>query len=168
MGTTNPPPARTRRPWRRRLAAAAALSAGIVVALLLVTRVVAARAESRFPATGEFVEVDGRRLHYVDVGEGPPVVLLHGAYGGLDDWRATILPELARRHRVIALDRPGHGHSERGAGDVATPVAQGRVVRAFLREIGVERPVLVGFSWSGPLVLSMPVPGVVGGGPLGV
>lgn len=153
MSTTDAP--RPRRTWRRRLAASVLLAAVVSVGLLGTTRIVAARAESRFPASGEFVEVDGRRLHFVDEGSGPAVVLLHGAYGGLDDWKATILPELARSHRVVALDRPGHGHSERGVGDVATPVAQGRIVRAFLREIGVERPVLVGFSWSGPLVLSM-------------
>jgi pimeloyl-ACP methyl ester carboxylesterase len=134
-----------------------AVGTSVVVAVLLLatTQVLAARAESAHPAAGRFVEVDGRRLHYVDEGDGPPIVLLHGAYGGLDDWRATILPELARDHRVVALDRPGHGHSERGDGDVASPVAQGRVVRSFLQRIGVEQPVLVGFSWSGPLVLSM-------------
>ncbi len=153
-------PAR-RRTRRQKLLAVAVGVLAIALGLAAATRGVAARAEAAYPPTGRFIEVDGRRLHYVDEGSGPPIVLLHGAYGSLDDWRATVLPQLALTHRVIALDRPGHGYSERGDGgaqtidDVASPVAQGRIVRAFLRALDVEHTVLVGFSWSGPLVLSM-------------
>lgn len=131
-------------------AAAAALAAGAVW-----TQVHAARAERDFPARGAFVEVEGARLHHVDRGSGAPIVLLHGAYGGIEDWTATgIVDELARTHRVIAFDRPGHGWSERASVEPMSPIEQARVLRAACRALGVERPLLVGFSWSGALVLA--------------
>ncbi|MBM3491892.1 MAG: alpha/beta hydrolase [Alphaproteobacteria bacterium] len=111
------------------------------------------RAERAFPPLGRFATVDGVRLHYVEAGSGPAVVLLHGANGALQDFTTTIMPALSRRYRVIALDRPGHGHSQRPP-QAGTPAAQAELLRGLLRQLGVDRPVLVGFSWSGALVLS--------------
>ena len=117
------------------------------------SRWLTARAERAFPPQGRFATVDGVRLHYVETGSGPAVVLLHGANGALQDFTATIMPQLATRYRVIALDRPGHGYSERPA-DAGTPAAQAALLRGLLRQLGVERPVLVGFSWSGALAMA--------------
>jgi len=97
---------------------------------------------------------EGAARCLVEAGAGLPVVLLHGANGTLQDFTSTIFDELARSHRVIAIDRPGHGYSERPVGVVATPDVQARLVRAALRELGVERPLLVAFSWSGSLALA--------------
>lgn len=110
-------------------------------------------AEARFPPLGSFAEVEGLRMHYLEAGEGRPVVLLHGANGALQDFTATVFDQLAERYRVIAVDRPGHGYSERPADEVATPAVQARLVRGLLQELNVTRPLLVGFSWSGSLVL---------------
>lgn len=126
-----------------------------LVAGLLWTQALAAQAERDFPPEGRFVEVEGLRLHVVERGEGPPIVLLHGAYGGVQDWTATgILDEFAHTHRVLAFDRPGHGWSERADSGAQSPIEQARLVRAACRAMGVERPVLVGFSWSGAAVLA--------------
>ncbi len=134
--------------------AAAGLSVALLVAGAVWTQVLSSRAEMAFPPEGRFVEAEGLRLHVVDRGAGPPVVLLHGAYGALQDWTATVVGELARTHRVLAFDRPGHGWSQRPSDGSCGPLEQARIVRSALRELGVEKPLLVGFSWSGTLALA--------------
>jgi pimeloyl-ACP methyl ester carboxylesterase len=114
----------------------------------------ARKAERDFPPQGEFRVVDGVRLHYVEAGEGRPILLLHGANGSLHDFTGTILPELARRYHVVAVDRPGHGWSERPSGRDMSPGAQAELMRGLARELGLERPLLVAFSWSGALALA--------------
>lgn len=118
------------------------------------TFVLTRRVESDFPPNGSFVKLEGARVRYVEKGHGTPIVLLHGAYGGLEDWRASILDAVAERGRAIAIDRPGHGYSERATGAPLTPAAQARWVHAVLAELGVERAVIVGFSWSGGVAAS--------------
>jgi len=74
----------------------------------------AKKAERDNPPAGRFIDVDGVRLHYVEKGEGSPVVLLHGNTVLLQDFIGSgLLDRLAERHRVIAFDRPGFGHSKR-------------------------------------------------------
>jgi len=112
---------------------------------------VSARAE--FPPLGRFVDVGGTRLHYVERGSGPPVVLLHGNPGSLHHFLAAV-DALAPTRRAIAFDRPGHGWSEPGGGDMGSPVVQARLLREALRILEVVRPVLVAESWSGALALA--------------
>ena len=62
-------------------------------------------------AHAEYAEVRGLRMYYEVHGEGRPVVLLHGGgWGNIEDWKALI-PELARAHRVIAIEQMGHGRT---------------------------------------------------------
>jgi pimeloyl-ACP methyl ester carboxylesterase len=56
------------------------------------------------------LEWRGARLHYAVGGAGPPLVLVHGLGGTIENWRA-VAPALAARHRVVVLDLPGHGRS---------------------------------------------------------
>ena len=83
----------------------------------------ARRAEREHPPKGLFTEIDGIRLHYVDRGDGPPVVLLHGSAVTLNDFNASgLIERLAKDHRVIVLfDRPGFGHSNRSRSKLWTP-----------------------------------------------
>jgi len=68
------------------------------------------QAQRANPPTGRFVDVDGVRIHYVERGEGPPLVMLHGRGMMIHELALSGLFELAAaRYRVIALDRPGHG-----------------------------------------------------------
>lgn len=113
--------------------------------------------EARYPPTGRFVEVGGGRLHVIDAGPGdrPPlgtVLLLHGASGSSADPMLAIGRTLASRFRVIAPDRPGHGWSDRiGGPDAASPARQAALIREMLDQLGVERAIVVGHSWSGAL-----------------
>ena len=85
------------------------------------------KAEREHPPTGRCVTLNGVRLHYIERGEGPPVVLLHGNVVTAEDFRTSgVLELIARRHRVIAFDRPGFGYSERPHGSAWSARAQGR------------------------------------------
>src|SRR6266481_3294033 len=86
------------------------------------------RMQARFPPIGQFVEVEGIRLHYLEAGQGPPVVLIHGASGNLLDFKLSIFDALAEKHRVIAIDRPGLGYSERPDGPWCGPDCQARLI----------------------------------------
>jgi pimeloyl-ACP methyl ester carboxylesterase len=124
------------------------------IALAIWTKHLAEQAELDYPELGRHVAVDGIELHYVERGKGRPVVLLHGAFGAIEDFTATIFDPLTRRYRAIAIDRPGHGYSQRPSDVDCTPAVQARLVHDALASLGVQRPVLVGFSWSGALVLA--------------
>lgn len=127
----------------------------VVLAILgLASQIGAIRVEEAHPPQGEFVIVDGIRLHYTETGIGPAVVLIHGASTSLLDFEASIVEPLSRSHRVIAVDRPGHGYSERPDGGWPDPARQAGYLHGLLRELGVESPVLVGHSWSGSVVLA--------------
>jgi pimeloyl-ACP methyl ester carboxylesterase len=91
--------------------------------------------------------VHGSRVNYVEMGEGPAVVLVHGLSGCWQNWLESI-PHLARRHHVVAVDLPGFGESELPQEEISIP-GYGRFVDAFLGAIGLERTALVGNSMGG-------------------
>lgn len=115
------------------------------------------RTEQGYPRIGEFTP-SKPRLHYLKRGParagGRDVVLLHGAWVMLQDMTSSGLVDLvSQRHRVFAFDRPGYGFSER-PDSIGSPLAQARVMREAVRSLGIERPILVGHSYSGPLALA--------------
>jgi pimeloyl-ACP methyl ester carboxylesterase len=88
------------------------------------------------------------RLHVLDRGQGPAVVLLHGDGSMIQDFVASgIVDQLAERHRVIVFDRPGYGYSQRPRKRLWTAQAQADLFHAALKKLGVERPIVVGHSW---------------------
>jgi pimeloyl-ACP methyl ester carboxylesterase len=103
------------------------------------------------PRSAKFAEVGGARVRYVDLGEGPAVVLVHGFASSLDTW-AHVAPMLARRHRVLAFDLKGFGWSDRPEGDYS-PRAQAELLLEFLAWRGVDRAALVGHSFGASVVL---------------
>jgi pimeloyl-ACP methyl ester carboxylesterase len=126
----------------------------LVTCLGLLTRIGAHEAEQRYPPVGDFAQIEGLRIHYTDAGAGRAVVLVHGASTSLLDFQASIADHLSSGHRVITVDRPGHGYSDRPAGDWPDPAEQARLIRKLMRALGVERPLIVGHSWSGSVVLA--------------
>jgi pimeloyl-ACP methyl ester carboxylesterase len=105
------------------------------------------------PPDATFVEIDGVPMRYTDVGEGPAVVLIHGYSSSLDIWK-RVTPQLAERHRVIAVDLKGFGWSGRPAGDYS-PAAHARMVWSLLDERGVRDAAVVGHSWGSSVALAM-------------
>ena len=104
-----------------------------------------------------YLEIENTRVRYVEAGSGPIVVLIHGNAGSVDDFDFKSLGMLCRDHRVIAVDRPGHGKSDRPNGTAATLKYQTQLLHEALTRLGVTRPVLVGHSWGGALALSYAV-----------
>lgn len=134
----------------------------ILLALLLIcgTHVPVARGaeDGRCDQPKEyFVNVEKTRLRYVEAGTGPAVVLIHGNAGSVDDFDFSSLGLLCRDHRVIAVDRPGHGKSDRPDGASATLRYQTHLLHEALSQLGVTCPVLVGHSWGGSLALDYAV-----------
>ncbi len=121
--------------------------------LKLYTQFLVRQAEERYPPHGEFVTVEGVRLHSVAAGSGHPVVLVHGDGGSTYDWTLSIFDRIGREYRVVAFDRPGFGYSGRPP-DGASSLVQARLIRGAVRAMGMERPVLVGHSRGGQVVLA--------------
>jgi pimeloyl-ACP methyl ester carboxylesterase len=124
--------------------------------LALANHVAARRSERRHPPTGRFLHIDGVRLHYTERGSGPPVVLLHGNGAMWQDWEVSgVLDALAARHRVIAFDRPGFGHTDRPRATVWTPSRQAMLIAAALERLDVRKAVVVGHSWGALAALAL-------------
>lgn len=131
-------------PRAMKLLAAAAVTA----ASALVVREAARRAEARHPPTGDFLEVDGVRLHYTVEGEGPPLVLLHGNGSMIADFASSALVrEASLRWRVFVFDRPGYGYSTRPRGRRFSPQAQADLFAKAFAKLGLDRPLVLGHSF---------------------
>ena len=122
--------------------------------LALVTWTGVVLAERAHPAQGRMVEVEGARLHVVELGpsDAAPVVMLHGASSNLEVMR-PLADRLAQDHRVILIDRPGHGWSTRANFSDSTPAPQARMISQALGTLGVGKAIVVAHSWSGALAL---------------
>src|SRR3954467_5155862 len=124
--------------------------------LALIVRHQTKKAERENPPVGRFIEVDGVRLHYVERGEGPPLVLLHGNGTMFQDYELSgLLNMAAQRYRVIVFDRPGYGHSSRPRRTIWHPVAQAHLLHKALQQLGVGAATVVGHSWGTLVALSL-------------
>ncbi|HEY8564107.1 MAG TPA: alpha/beta hydrolase [Beijerinckiaceae bacterium] len=150
----------------------AGLALGLVGLLILgavATAVISWRIEAKYPARGRAVPVAGGHLNVVERGPAEAattVVLLHGASGNEADLMSAFGEDLARRYRVLAIDRPGHGWSDRVAGRAAAePARQAAIIAEALRALNVRRAVVVGHSWAGAVLpnLALDHPDVTGG-----
>jgi pimeloyl-ACP methyl ester carboxylesterase len=142
------------RPFRYGLAAAAGITGLAGAAFYNAAK--RREAEAATPPIGGFVEVDGVRLHYLERGEGPPLVLLHGNGATIQDFLLSGVIDLAaQRYRVIAFDRPGFGYSERPRSTLWTPAAQASLIMRALEQLGVARPIVLGHSWGTLVALAM-------------
>jgi pimeloyl-ACP methyl ester carboxylesterase len=140
----------------RSAAMAAIAGAALLGALAAGNHLAARRAERRHPPRGDFIAVDGVRLHYSDRGKGSSVVLIHGNAVTGDDWNTSGVAErLLRNHRVIIFDRPGFGYSERPRGQLWTAAQQAELLWKALHRLGVERPLIVGHSWGAIVALAL-------------
>ena len=138
------------------LAGAAFLVAAFAIGyFVLATRRIAADAERQVPASGKFVTVAGNRIHYVETGEGRPILFIHGLGGQLHHFRHPLFPEIGPGYRLIALDRPGSGYSVRATGATARLPEQAEVIAGFIAALGLEKPLLVGHSLGGAVALTV-------------
>ncbi len=135
---------------------AAIIFALVALAALEISWLNAARREkidTQFPPVGQFITVDGARVHYKTSGHGPDIVLIHGASGNLREWEFGLRAALEERFTVTAFDRPGHGYSDAIAGG-AHLAAQAAHLRAAAQALSIRTPVLVGHSYGGSVSLA--------------
>jgi pimeloyl-ACP methyl ester carboxylesterase len=133
-----------------------AAGAMALAAAALVVRQKTRQAELENPPVGEFLNIDGVRLHYLERGQGQPVVFLHGDGSMIQDFETSGLIDLAsRNYRVIVFDRPGYGYSDRPRSTIWTPQAQARLLHRALLHLGIENPIIVGHSWGTLVAVSM-------------
>lgn len=131
----------------------------ILLALFATTLVLARSSEQAHPAIGTRIVIDGLAVHVRDTG--PPeddpaarvLLLLHGASTSLLDYESSLLPALSTAYRVVSIDRPGHGYSERGA-TWPSPYDQADTAARVLEHLGIENAIWVGHSWAGSVVLA--------------
>ncbi|ARO54593.1 alpha/beta hydrolase [Methylorubrum zatmanii] len=132
------------------LGSAAALGAS---ALYAASR--AREAERRTPPVGAFITVNGMRLHYVERGRGEALVLIHGNGTMIQDFLSSgIVDDLARRFRVIIIDRPGYGYSDRPRG-LWTPRAHATLYQKALQQLGISQAVVLGHSWGALVAVAL-------------
>ncbi|GHH42819.1 2,6-dioxo-6-phenylhexa-3-enoate hydrolase [Lentzea cavernae] len=106
---------------------------------------------------GLSVDVNGIATNYHDLGDGPPVLLVHGSGPGVSAWAnwRTVLPELARGHRVLAPDVVGFGYTDRPDGLTYGPDVWLEHLLGFLDALGLSKVSLVGNSFGGALALRL-------------
>ena len=135
---------------------AAAAAVGALAVSALVNRRLARNAENDNPPAGQFLEVNGVRLHYVERGSGAPLVLLHGNGSMIQDFESSGLIDLAaKNYRVIVFDRPGFGHSDRPRNVVWTPAAQAELINSALHRLGVPHAIVLGHSWGASVAVAL-------------
>jgi pimeloyl-ACP methyl ester carboxylesterase len=104
------------------------------------------------PKPGKVAEINGEPIHYIDQGGGPAVVLIHG-FGGHHYSFRYLVPALAERHRVIAVDLLGFGYSGRNKDADYSNTAQAERVVALMDHLGLQKASLVGHSMGGGVAM---------------
>jgi pimeloyl-ACP methyl ester carboxylesterase len=150
----------------RKLRMSLVVIAATVLLLAVVTQIGVAAIQRLYPASGRMIAVRGATLHIVELGshDAPPVVLIHGASANLSALR-ELGDILAKKYRVVLIDRPGHGWSTRDDLRASTPAAQAAMIDEGLSKLGIARAIVVAHSWGGALAtaLTLDFPMRVGG-----
>ena len=104
-----------------------------------------------------FTRVNGVRIHYQEAGDenAPPIILIHGFISSNLVWTQILLPLASMGFRVIALDLPGYGYSDKPADAAYTIESQARMVVGLMDRLGLEKATIVGASYGGAIAAMM-------------
>jgi len=128
----------------------------IVAGLVWFAASTARKVEAAVPPCGQFMEIDGQRLHYLDTGGSlPAMVMIHGLGGNLRHYTYALTEKLSGEFRIVAVDRPGSGYSQRPDDAPARLGAQAATLAKFIRALGLKQPMLVGHSLGGAVSLAI-------------
>lgn len=126
--------------------------------LFLFTLFITLRVQMSLPPEGRFVTVMGNRIHYLEQGKEQnsesTLLMIHGLGGVAQNYSYSVLGELAKTHRVVAIDRPGSGYSKRHPRSSASLAVQADVVAGVIDALDLGRPVIVGHSLGGAVALA--------------
>ncbi len=106
-----------------------------------------------FPFESQFIDIDGHRLHYIDEGQGPTLLFLHGNPTWSFDYR-DVITSLRQEFRCVAVDYPGFGLSSAAPGYRYLPADHAQVISAFVESLALEGVTLVAHDWGGPIGLA--------------
>ncbi len=126
-----------------------------VLGLILFASFSNKKAEEYLPPAGQFAKLRHARLHYVDQGQGPVIVLVHGLAGNLHNFTYGVSKPLSENYRVISVDRPGCGYSTRDSQADASLEAQADTLIELLDFLHIESAVFVGHSLGGAISLAV-------------
>ncbi|WP_254796913.1 alpha/beta fold hydrolase [Sulfitobacter albidus] len=120
-----------------------------------------AQAAREYPPQGRIIDVDGVPVHVLTQGDGPDLVLIHGASGNVRDWTFDFVDRLSQSYRVVMIDRPGLGWTGRLPGKqgawnarAESPAEQAQLLQRATDIIGVENPIVVGHSFGGAVAMA--------------
>ncbi len=102
--------------------------------------------------SGEEIEILGARIHYLQAGRGPDIILLHGIGASLFIWR-FLIPRLALHYRVTAFDLPGSGASSKEIDRDYGLDSQCNLTLEFLNRLNIREATLIGSSMGGAIAL---------------
>src|ERR1041385_1061056 len=126
-----------------------------LVAVLAFTGSLAAHDAAAEAAKGNYATVNGLKMYYeVHGAGGTPLVLLHGGLCTIESCLASIIPALAKDRRVIAIEQQAHGRTA----DIDRPLSYEQMAEdtaALLREIGVQKADIFGYSMGGAIALRL-------------
>ena len=132
----------------------------LVTALLALTALTACSvgledrmAHADMPPEGQFVPLSDGQLHAIVRGDGPDLVMIHGANSNARDFSFDLMGRMADDFRVIAFDRPGFGYSD-DFGDPLSPMAQAEILRRGAEQLDIENPIVLGHSYGGAVALA--------------
>ncbi len=112
------------------------------------------RAEQTHPPVGQFITVENTAVHYTLQGNGPVVILLHGAGGNLRDFTFELVAKLTPTYTVLAFDRPGHGYTKALHNRGESPAEQAKLLQAVTQKLGISKAILAGYSYGGAVALA--------------
>lgn len=113
------------------------------------------KAAQYLPPAGSFAQLGSTQLHYLDQGQGPVIVMIHGLAGCLQNFTYGLASPLAKNYRVICVDRPGCGYSVRSGQADPSLEAQADTMALLLDHLGVDSAIFVGHSLGGAISLAM-------------
>lgn len=136
---------------------------GLIIAVsYAISFLIKKHVEDKWPAIGEFADIDGMRVHYVDVMAGdqsdlPAMVFVHGSNGNIRDQMAPLRPLFEGRARMVFIDRPGHGYSTRKSNEYCDPSLQAQVISGLMEYLGIEKAIISGHSLGASITVAFGV-----------
>jgi pimeloyl-ACP methyl ester carboxylesterase len=103
-----------------------------------------------------YIKIDTLNTRYFAEGEGSTVVLVHGLGGSASGWLPSI-EAIAARHRLYAMDLPGHGRTDPADYEVLNPAFMANFVNHFMQEFKLERAHIVGHSMGGAVAMQLAI-----------
>ncbi len=102
---------------------------------------------------GEFIDIDGEKIRYIQKGKGKDILLVHGMPGSIEDWK-PIIDSLSKSNRVTVFDRPGHGFSTAYNYDY-TLKDNTEIANQLIQQLGLNNVIVVGHSYGGSIAINL-------------